>query len=120
LARSRRMDVGFQDEELQLLCNVYRRLVEQYGDKAAALISCRLHLLKAAPTLGLLPAAPPICLRRVKANGNVFTVALGRTGRIHLKLCRCPRGANGAVLWKQATKVKILTIEFECTQLSEG
>ena len=53
------------------------RIERRFGPDLSRLIRCRLAVLRAARTLDLVPARPPIGLVRVGGSGNRYAVALG-------------------------------------------
>ena len=75
------MDVCFRDQALHDLCVRRANLISRFGPELARKIATRLSVLVAAPTLDLVPMAPPIGLMATDTPGT-YSMALGADHRL--------------------------------------
>lgn len=78
------MEISFDNPETRDMLCCKQRIVARFGNQLARLICCRLAVLRAAPSLAHIPAAPPIGLV-VSAKDGLCSVALGRLARLDFR-----------------------------------
>ena len=74
------MEISFPDEDSQRLFEGQTRLRGKFGDELAALICCRISILRAAPNLALVPHCRPVELR--SDGRGAYSVALDTSFRL--------------------------------------
>ncbi len=78
------MEISFDNPETRDLLCCQQNMVARFGNQLARLICCRLAVLRAAPSLAHIPAAPPISLV-VSAKDGLCSVARGRLARLDFR-----------------------------------
>ena len=107
------MDIAFQTRKLEKTFNSASALRKAYGDRIAKTIAMRLAVLRAAPTLSMVPTTPPERRHQLRGDRDEqYAVDLVQPYRLvfepnHQPL---PRREDGGIDTHQVSAITILEV----------
>jgi len=108
------MDILFQDQKLEKVCNNESLLVQKCGPKRAKLLRRRLDDLKAIDNLEVLRSLPQMSCHELKGNREgTLAVNLDHPYRLIFEPANdpIPKKPDGGLDWTCITVIRVLTVE---------